>query len=337
MTNSVCVAKRLEKRCPNRAGHEVYHHVRLENWLTRKAQEYPPELCRAICKGIIEQLEADRRGEFFIGSIDKHQTASSEQLKNAQKELQQRYRVVEEEDEEAGMEAYDDVSGAQLDPKQVQRARQEEIDYVRKMKLYEKVPIAECRRKIGKSPISVRWIDINKGDTTNPNYRSRLVAREINTYKRSDLFAATPPLEALKIILSMTATSNKGEIVMVNDISRAFFHAKAERDVYVQLAPEDVLLGEEGMCGKLRYSMYGTRDAAQNWYKEYSAQLKEMGFTQGKASPCICHHTKRSICTYVHGDDYLSIGLPHQLKWMKSELERRYQVKTQLLGPGKDH
>ena len=67
---------------------------------------------------------------------------------------------------------------------------------------------------------------------------------------------------------------------MVNDISRAFFHAKAKRDVYVQLATEDKLPGEEGMCGKLRYSMHGTRDAAQNWYEEYSGELKEMGFTQ---------------------------------------------------------
>ena len=109
----------------------------------------------------------------------------------------------------------------------------------------------ECLREAGKMPIGVRWVDVNKGDESQPNYRSRLVAREINTYKRDDLFAATPPLEALKAILSMTATSNRGEIIMVNDISRAFFHAQAERDVYVQLAPEDTLPGDEGKCGKL--------------------------------------------------------------------------------------
>ena len=108
---------------------------------------------------------------------------------------------------------------------------------------------------------------------------------------------------------------------MVNDISRAFFHARAERDVYVQLAPEDTGPGEERMCGKLRYSMYGTRDAAQNWYKEYSGQLVEIGFTQGKAFPCTFHHVQRGIRTYVHGDDYVSTGLPHQLNWMKGELE----------------
>ena len=163
--------------------------------------------------------------------------------------------------------AWDDVSGAELDPAAVKKARAEEIDYVHKMSLYTKVPVEECCKKTGRAPITVRWIDINKGDKKDPNYRSRLVAREINTHKRDDLFAGTPPLEALKSILSMAASGNRGEVVMVNDVSRAFFHAKACREVFVQLADEDKQPGEERMCGRLNYSMYGTRDAAQNWAK----------------------------------------------------------------------
>ena len=50
------------------------------------------------------------------------------------------------------------------------------------------------------------------------------------------------------------------------DVRRAYFHADAIRDVYIKLPPED---DEPGMCGKLTKSMYGTRDAAQNWEYEY--------------------------------------------------------------------
>ena len=57
---------------------------------------------------------------------------------------------------------------------------------------------------------------------------------------------------------------------MINDISRVFLHAKAKREVFVQIPPEDLEHGEEGICGRLNYSMYGTRDAAQNWFEEYS-------------------------------------------------------------------
>ena len=105
----------------------------------------------------------------------------------------------------------------------------------------------------------------------------------------------------------------------------------------MQLAPDDILPGEEGMCGKLRHSMYGTRDAAQNWHEVYSGELIKMGFTQGKTSPCVFHHVQKGIRTYVHGDDYVSTGLPHELQWMKTELEKRYQVKTQMLGPESHH
>ena len=51
--------------------------------------------------------------------------------------------------------------------------------------------------KTGKAPIKARWLDINKGDKVHPNYRSRYVAKDFNNEKRFDLFAATPPLEAL--------------------------------------------------------------------------------------------------------------------------------------------
>eukprot|EP00969_Alexandrium_andersonii_P048723 2137145-Alexandrium_andersonii.AAC.1 len=50
------------------------------------------------------------------------------------------------------------------------------------------------------------------------------------------------------------------------DIKRAFFHAKARREVYVDLPPEDA---EEGTCGVLKISMHDARDAAQNWEECY--------------------------------------------------------------------
>ena len=83
---------------------------------------------------------------------------------------------------------------------------------------------------------------------------------EIALNKREDLFAATPPLEAKKMLFSLYASKEKMCLDFI-DVSRAYFHAKARRKLYVELPPEDA---EEGMCGKLEKSMYGTRDAAQN-------------------------------------------------------------------------
>ena len=74
----------------------------------------------------------------------------------------------------------------------------------------DKVPEEECWRNTGKKLIGTRWVDVNKGDDEHPEYRSRLVANEINTGKMEGLFAATPPLEAKKCLMSMAVTEGMG-------------------------------------------------------------------------------------------------------------------------------
>ena len=130
---------------------------------------------------------------------------------------------------------------------------------------------------MGKPPISVKWVDVNKSDDEEPNYRSRLVAREIRVPGEASIFAPTPPLEALRTVLSMAATDLKGLAkhvrdgdsamrtqVPVIDTSRAYFNAKKDCDkdpTYVEL-PEEDPGKRKGMCGLLQVHMYGTRAAA---------------------------------------------------------------------------
>ena len=102
------------------------------------------------------------------------------------------------------------MTGEKLEWEGVQKARYEEIQEIYKRKVCRKVPIKDCWDKTGKAPIKVRWLDINKGDSVNPELRSRLVAKDFNTGKRLDLFAATPPLEALKMLMSLAMTEEIG-------------------------------------------------------------------------------------------------------------------------------
>ena len=157
-------------------------------------------------------------------------------------------------------------------------------------------------------------MDGNKGDEINLEIRCRLVAKEINTGKREDLFAASPPLEAKKALFSMAVTKGigwgrgqKNMKLEFIDISRAFFHA----DAYVQLPEEDE---EEGMCALIKKSLYGTRDALQNWEYEYSGyHVEKMGFRRGVSSPCTFYHEERDLRVMVHGDDFTVLGTDEQL------------------------
>ena len=71
----------------------------------------------------------------------------------------------------------DDLTGQLLPPELVHAARKKELDYFEAKKVWEKKAVGEARRVTGRPPITVRWVDVNKGDNQNPNIRSRLVAR----------------------------------------------------------------------------------------------------------------------------------------------------------------
>ena len=69
----------------------------------------------------------------------------------------------------------------------------------------------------------------------------------------------------LKLLISFTASGrDTGKCMMHNDVSRAYFHAPAIRNVFVDIAPEDRELVDEAKCGWLNKSMYGTKDAGSN-------------------------------------------------------------------------
>ena len=98
-----------------------------------------------------------------------------------------------EDDQRLCEKAWDDVTGKELDPNMVRRARQDEIGYFKKHTVYKRVPHSRCFQCAGKPPIRVRWVDINKGDDKHPNYRSRLVAMEIKLMKNPELLLLLPP------------------------------------------------------------------------------------------------------------------------------------------------
>ena len=176
-----------------------------------------------------------------------------------------------------------------MDTQLVRKGREEELKFVKKHDVYVRATREECWKETGRSPIKTGWAETNKGSLQAPNVRCRWVAKEYNTGARPDLYAATPPLEAVKLVLSEAATNtDKQQVVCIVDVRRAYFYAPVRRRVYVELPPEDWQEGDENMCGRLQQSLYGTRDAAQNWEEELGSKLTSLGFRRGKASPCVC-------------------------------------------------
>eukprot|EP00973_Karenia_brevis_P041729 5775356-Karenia_brevis.AAC.1 len=108
------------------------------------------------------------------------------------------------------------------------------MQYVWDRGIYRCVPTTMCKDTTGKNPVGCKWIDTNKGDDIEPQYRSRLVATERRIHKRDSIFAATPPLESLRVLMALLAQKrdpkHKPLKLGLVDVSRAHFYAKSQRN-----------------------------------------------------------------------------------------------------------
>ncbi len=219
---------------------------------------------------------------------------------------------------------YDEITGAALSPELVRQARAEEVKFMLDWGVWERARVTDCWRETGKAPIGSKWVDVNKGDEKKPLIRSRFVVKEIATYKSDDFFAATPPLEALRLLLSMAASSGHDIKVEVLDARKAHLHAFADRTVFVRLPPE---VDEPGWCARLVRCLYGTRDAPKRWQAFLDEQLVALGFAKGRASSCCFFHAHLGVRCIVHGDDFVLSGTAGALDEVKARMHERFLLK----------
>ena len=154
-----------------------------------------------------------------------------------------------------GRDYYDEITGAKLDPQKVFEAHRVEMEFMATLNVWDVVSVDECWAETGRAPIGTRWIDQNKGDDVRPDYRSRLVVQETRasgTIAAGDIaatFAATPPLEALRLLVSQVMTGDPGSEIVLRflDISRAHPHCPIHRKVYIRLPQEDPSSGDRAM------------------------------------------------------------------------------------------
>ncbi|MBS94029.1 MAG: hypothetical protein CL799_06265 [Chromatiales bacterium] len=342
MSNAEELLKHLSRRCHGAGGRctrrKGGRHATVQGRITRESAKYSDKLCKAILRGMVAQMRKVgmvKNGECGVYAMD-DDGKLEEALKNPEHGYSGQYR--------------DDTSGQLLKDDLVKEARRKELQYFCSKGVWLKRPKDEARRKTGRPAITVRWVDVNKGDDLHPRYRSRLVARQLKARDRSgaSFFAPTPPLEALRTVLSMAVSrigdwqpvwdpeaADRMQISFV-DIARAYFNAKLDEgeQTYVCLPNEDD--DSETHCAKLLRHMYGTRAAADGWQEEYSSFLVErLGFNQGQSSPCVFRHPERQLVASVHGDDFTTAGAKHDLDWYEHELEAHYECTIQpRIGPG---
>eukprot|EP00438_Fugacium_kawagutii_P000480 Skav216940 [mRNA] locus=scaffold3396:50058:57739:+ [translate_table: standard] len=298
----------------------------------RYAQVYPPKLVSAILRGIRQELrnrgELSSLSEKVAGPCPDEPGGSNEPTEEFVEHIESEQLI------------YDSVTGAVLDPVKVKEARAEEMAWVEKQELWTVVDEKLCWEETGRKPITLKWVDRNKGDQTKANYRSRLVVREVKKASQPlaehESYSAMPPLEALKVLCSIMtsvkkSTRGKNYKMALIDISRAHFYGVAKRRVFCTL-PEGH--EQQGKCALLRKTMYATMDAANIWQQTYVELLESCGVKQCTAWPALFIDETRDLRFLVHGDDFVCLGDEDALAFLESKLKEKFEYRIDgLIGP----
>ena len=83
------------------------------------------------------------------------------------------------------------------------------------------------------------------------------------------------------------------------------------------------------ICGLLRHSLYGTRDAAQNCEEELASTLNGLGLT-----PCVWRGRikREDAVATVHGDDFTIGGQRTAVEFLIKMISKKYEIKKRALG-----
>ncbi|KAG7359133.1 reverse transcriptase RNA-dependent DNA polymerase [Nitzschia inconspicua] len=121
------------------------------------------------------------------------------------------------------------------------------------------------------------------------------------------------------------------------DITTAFLHGDMEEEVYMK-CPEGFDLIEEGWnldddCVELLQTIYGTKQAARQYWKKFMRFMEKRGFEMTHSEPCLLkridHNGTVVICVYV--DDCLVTGDRKAIDSAIRDIESGFE--TRKLGP----
>ena len=110
------------------------------------------------------------------------------------------------------------------------------------------------------------------------------------------------------------------------DVKKSYVNGLPKRSMYIRLPPE-MGMGK-GVMGKLKRCIYGTRDAGAIWEATFTQTLLDLGFVQGKASPCTVRHPGWGVVVVVHGDGFTALCTSQGLDLYEAGMNKAFAVKS---------
>ena len=213
------------------------------------------------------------------------------------------------------------------------RAAEEEI---RGMQLSNSYVLVPRPTSPGSNVIDSKWVWKKKLDQFGrvKRFRARLVARGFKQIEGVDFFETFAPVmryKSLLILLAWAATHDYE--VRHLDVPKAFLQAMLVEEIFME-QPEGFHEGDPNKVWKLLRSVYGIRQAPNNWNHELNRTLLSLGFSRLKSDPCIyvkpCRSAGHQIVLGVFVDDIIPVfdRADEAAEWQPvlRALQEKYQI-----------
>ena len=184
------------------------------------------------------------------------------------------------------------------------KAMNEEMESLTRNKTWQLKPLPEGRKAIG-----CKWIfKIKRGsDGKIDKYKARLVAQGYSQkfgVDYDEVFAPVVKQTTLRTFLTVAGMLKY--TVRQYDIKTAFLNGVIEEEIYMRQPPGYEESSENLVC-KLEKSLYGLKQSARCWNTKLVNVLKQKGYIQGEADPCLLKikSGKNNIYILIYVDDIL--------------------------------
>ena len=210
-----------------------------------------------------------------------------------------------------------------------------EMKSMKDFTVYTEKPIEECTEEQVRNAIGVKWVKRWKTDT---ELQMRLVVQgcyqDAQALDSDTLFASTPSLVTLRIMLIMALTRNW--CINLADVSTAFLHAPMTEDIFIW--PPAEYYPDFKCLWKLNKAMYGLKQSPRLWQEHFAKVMAKLGFRRCKSDGNLYCHSSKQLYVLAYVDDLLIVGDSEQSKSFTEALGKELLVKIiGSLEPGTEH
>ena len=191
----------------------------------------------------------------------------------------------------------------------------------------------------GKNVVGCKWIYKIKrnadGDVS--RYKARLVAQGYSQVEGMDYEEVFAPVARYNSIRSILAIANELDLdIHQTDVKCAFLHGELDEEIYMEQPEGFIDENHPNKVCRLQKSIYGLKQSARCWNSAIDKCVKDSGYTQSDADPCIYSKSvdvdgkKYIMLIAVYVDDILlASNNADMMKEEKAKLSAQFEMEDQ--------